>query len=283
MRCWIPRLDRPAAMIAALLALPGAPALAEAATAPSHRASLAESFFIQRNASGGGVEVIGTGLIWILLALSVACVALITRLWLENLPGKIYPVEQAKRTRQLVRDRRHRQALDELNVGTPSFFAEVTRAALGETSHGHAAMLRAGELAAEEQSVHRLRRIEPLNVLGNVAPMIGLFGTVYGIILAFREIVSSGGTPDPVGLAAGIGTALVSTFWGLVVAIPAMSAYGVLRNRIEGATVEACRMAEQIVNDLRPAVTTAEVIAPRAHPARSAAQEEFEPVLPGAR
>ena len=83
------------------------------------------------------------------------------------------------------------------------------------------------------------RSIEPLNVLGQVAPMIGLFGTVYGMIVAFQSIVASGGSADPVALAGGIGTALVTTFWGLLVAIPALAAYAFIRNRVDAISSEA--------------------------------------------
>ncbi len=230
---------------AAMMTEPGVDAAA--------KGSLLSSFIIQRHAATGQIEWIGSLLVWLLLALSVLAVALVVRMAYENRRSTILPPGLPERVRKLLRERRQGQAVDELAVGGESFFGAVMRSALLEAGHGHSAMLRAGELAAEEQTVMRLRRLEPLSVLGNVAPMIGLFGTVYGIILAFREIVLAGGTPDPVNLAAGIGTALVTTFWGLVVAIPSMAAYGLLRNNIEGTTVEACRIAEQLVNEFRPA------------------------------
>jgi len=229
---------------AAMMSEPGVNAAA--------KGSLMSSFIIQRHAATGQVEWIGSLLVWLLLALSVLAVALVVRMAHENRRSTILPPGLPERVRKLLRDRRQGQAVDELAVGGESFFGAVMRSALLEAGHGHSAMLRAGELAAEEQTVMRLRRLEPLSVLGNVAPMIGLFGTVYGIILAFREIVLAGGTPDPVNLAAGIGTALVTTFWGLVVAIPSLAAYGLLRNSVEGTTVEACRIAEQLVNEFRP-------------------------------
>jgi biopolymer transport protein ExbB len=82
--------------------------------------------------------------------------------------------------------------------------------------------------------------------------MIGLFGTVYGMILAFGAIVAAGGSADPVALAGGIGTALTTTFWGLVVAIPALSGYAIIRNKIDELTVEATIAAEEILNNFRP-------------------------------
>lgn len=230
--------------------------MTELGTNTAAKGSLMSSFITQRHAVTGRVEWIGTLLVWLLLAMSVLAVGLVLRLSWENRPSTILPRSVPERVRRLLRERRQGQAMDELGVGGESFFSTVMRSALLEAGHGHSAMLRAGELAAEEQTVRRLRRLEPLSVLGNVAPMIGLFGTVYGIILAFREIVAAGGAPDPVNLAAGIGTALVTTFWGLVVAIPSLAAYGLLRNRVESSAVEACRVAEQLVNEFRPSPAT---------------------------
>jgi biopolymer transport protein ExbB len=82
--------------------------------------------------------------------------------------------------------------------------------------------------------------------------MIGLFGTVYGMILAFHAIVQTGGNADPILLAGGISTALTTTFWGLVVAIPALAGYAVLRNRIDAYTTEATLVAEELLNHFRP-------------------------------
>jgi len=118
-------------------------------------------------------------------------------------------------------------------------------AALAAAPAGHEAMVRAAEATADEVVVQRLRRIEILNVFGQVAPMIGLFGTVYGMIVAFFTIARMGGAADPVALAGGIGTALVTTFWGLLIAIPALSAFAIVRNRIDAAGAEAARQVEQ--------------------------------------
>ncbi len=113
-------------------------------------------------------------------------------------------------------------------------------------------MVRSLEQTADAETTRRLRLIEPLHVLGNVAPMVGLFGTVYGMILAFQTIVAAGGTPSPKMLAAGIGTALTTTFWGLIVAIPALSGYALLRNKIDALTSEADAVVEEIVTHFRP-------------------------------
>ena len=126
---------------------------------------------------------------------------------------------------------------------------------LRQAPHGYEAMLRGLEQVAAEETTIRFRRIELLNVLGQVSPMIGLFGTVYGMILAFSAIVASGGAADPVMLAGGIGTALTTTFWGLVVAIPALAGYALIRNRIDELTIEATLQAEELVAPFRPSTS----------------------------
>jgi biopolymer transport protein ExbB len=97
-----------------------------------------------------------------------------------------------------------------------------------------------------------LRPLEYLNVLGNIAPMLGLFGTVYGMIVAFQTLVEEGGSADPGKLAAGISTALVTTFWGLIVAMPALAAYALIRNKIDALTSEGILIAEELINTFKP-------------------------------
>jgi biopolymer transport protein ExbB len=125
-------------------------------------------------------------------------------------------------------------------------------------------MMQAAESMTDELVVRRLRKIEVLNVFGQVAPMIGLFGTVYGMIVAFFTIAQMGGTADPVALAGGIGTALVTTFWGLLIAIPALSVFAVVRNRIDAAGSEGAREVEQILMRFRPGGAGSPIAALRA-------------------
>lgn len=213
--------------------------------------SMGEVFFIQRHPTTRHIEWLGTLIIWFLLLLSAISMSLMIRYTGESRRSTIEPDKLVRRARTLLGDKRALDMMD-FTRGADAYFARVLHAGLREIEHGHAAMIRAAEQTAEERTVHMLRRIEPLNIIGNVSPMIGLFGTVYGMILAFREIVASGGTPDPTNLAAGIGTALVTTFWGLIVAIPALSAYAVLRNRIDELTSHAQREAEELLNVFRP-------------------------------
>lgn len=105
--------------------------------------------------------------------------------------------------------------------------------------------------SVQEQAVGLMRRIEWINLIGNVSPMVGLFGTVVGMIQLFNAMAAAGGQPQPVQLAAGISVALVTTFWGLLIAIPALTVYGIFRNRIETLANEAMTQGEEILAQVR--------------------------------
>ena len=106
----------------------------------------------------------------------------------------------------------------------------------------------------QEQAMVLTRKIEWLSLIGNVSPMVGLFGTVFGMIKLFNAIVIAGGQPQPAQLADGISVALVTTFWGLFIAIPALALHGVFRNRIEVLISDAVTEAENIMPQLKIAL-----------------------------
>jgi biopolymer transport protein ExbB len=216
--------------------------------------SFAGYFLWSTNTDAAGnksMEVFGTLQIWFLILLDIVSIGLIIWLAWANQRRDVLPQGVLEQARKLIGEGKYRAALD-MTEKEQSFFSRVLHAALAEANHGYAAMIRQLEQSADEFTTIRLRRVEVLNVMGQVAPMIGLFGTVYGMIRAFMTIAASGGDANPVQLAGGIGTALVTTFWGLVVAIPALAAYAIIRNRIDELTTEATLAAERLVNQFRP-------------------------------
>jgi biopolymer transport protein ExbB len=106
------------------------------------------------------------------------------------------------------------------------------------------------EESLQEQAMRFLRKIEWINIIGNVAPMVGLFGTVLGIIKMFNAIAAVSGQPHPSQLAGGISVALVTTFWGLMIAIPALTIHGFFQNRIETLACEAAEESEKLILQL---------------------------------
>ena len=115
---------------------------------------------------------------------------------------------------------------------------------------GFAEYKAAVEEAGEDQTGQLYRKTEVLGLIGSIAPMLGLTGTVLGMIKAFNAIAASGGMARPDELAGGIGQALVTTLMGLVVAIPTMVAFSFFRNKIDSIVAEAGKRIEQILMPL---------------------------------
>lgn len=101
--------------------------------------------------------------------------------------------------------------------------------------------------ALQERGMQLLRKAQWCQIIGSVAPMVGLFGTVYGMIRAFNLLGQATGGPRYEMLAEAISMALVTTFWGLLVAIPALFLYGVFQTRIEAFVSEAAIETEAIL------------------------------------
>jgi biopolymer transport protein ExbB len=119
-------------------------------------------------------------------------------------------------------------------------------------SHGDWLRMRTAVMESlQEQASRLLRKIEWLNLIGGVSPMVGLFGTVFGMIKLFNAVVRAGGQPQPAQLADGISVALVTTFWGLFIAIPALAAHGIFRNKIEGLVGDTVTELENIIPLIR--------------------------------
>ncbi len=182
---------------------------------------------------------------------SIASIALIIEHALTIRRSVIVPELSIVQVKTMFDERRFREAL-EFCQADPSFVSGVVHAGLIEAANGYEAMERAMQDAAEERSGRLYRKIEWLNLLGNVAPMLGLFGTVYGMMVAFATIEAKGGKANPEDLAGGIMIALVSTFCGLLVAMPALSAYGVFRSRVEQMSMEAALVAEELLANFKP-------------------------------
>jgi biopolymer transport protein ExbB len=207
-------------------------------------------FFYSLNGDGS-LEWLGSAMIWLLIAMSVANIVMISLSVGANRRATLIAPGAADGLRSLLSSGRYKDAIERAEAGTDDFSRMLARA-LSHAPEGAEAMLRAAEQCADELLVARLRGLERLNVLGQVAPMIGLFGTVYGMIVAFQTIASSGGAADPVLLAGGIGTALVTTFWGLLVAIPATSAYAMVRNGTIAASDEALAEVDAALEPFKP-------------------------------
>lgn len=115
---------------------------------------------------------------------------------------------------------------------------------------GFAEYKTAVEEEGEDQTGRLYRKTEVLGVIGAISPMLGLTGTVLGMIMAFNKIAETQGMAKPEDLAGGIGTALITTLLGLIVAIPAMIAFSVFRNKIDSLVAEVAKRVERVLMPL---------------------------------
>jgi biopolymer transport protein ExbB len=115
---------------------------------------------------------------------------------------------------------------------------------------GFAEYKSAVEEAGEDQTSRLYRKTEVLSVIAAIAPMMGLLGTVLGMITAFNTLAEGDGMAKPQDLAGGISQALVTTLLGLFVAIPTMVAYSYFRNKIDSIVAEAGKRIERILMPL---------------------------------
>ena len=195
-------------------------------------------------------DPLGQVLIILLMLLSVFSVAFIIRLFIVHRREVLLPQHLYDQVEQMIAQNRYREAIDTVGQNG-SYMATLVSRAMNEASNGYDAMGRAIAEVSDVETSRMLRPLEYLNVIGNISPMMGLFGTVYGMIVAFQKLVDAAGRPEPQELAAGIGTALVTTFWGLIVAIPSLAGYALIRNKVNALTADGIVMAEQLIRSFK--------------------------------
>lgn len=186
-----------------------------------------------------------------LILLSIVAVALTVEHALTIRRTTTVPEGAAERIRSLIGQRRYLEAI-RYTADEPSMFGQVMHASLAQAPNGYEEMERAAEEALDERSARLFRKTEYLNIIGSVSPMIGLFGTVVGMILLFAEIHAADAFPGARIVADRIAVALITTFWGLAVAIPTLSVHALFRNRIEVLAAECMLAVESVLALFKP-------------------------------
>ncbi len=184
----------------------------------------------------------------ILLAGSVAAGAYIFRALVEVRPGAILPVDRTRAISEMVKQGRFGELRGYVEKDR-SFLSRVLAAAFSQGGTRES-MREGAEMVASEQVASWFRRIEPLNVIGNLGPLVGLAGTVWGMILAFTSLGQAGGQAGPADLSLGISKALFHTLLGLCLAIPCLLVFGFYRSVIDRHCTRAMVMAADLVEKL---------------------------------
>ncbi len=189
---------------------------------------------------------------FIIVLLSVAGLALGIDFAVNIRREKLLPPHVISEVEQLFEQEQYEQAI-ELCEAEDCFFTRILGAGLSKLGAGYERMTVAIQEAAEEEMTALFHKIGWLALIGTIAPMLGLLGTVLGMITAFNSIVASGGAADPVKLAKGISMALVTTLEGLVVAIPVLTAYTFFKNRVSRIMLEMGVITGDLLDRFRPA------------------------------
>ena len=132
----------------------------------------------------------------------------------------------------------------------PSAMASIVLAAFQHIEEGFEAIQEAVTAASDLEQEKIQQRLNWISVCGNLGPSLGLLGTVQGMILTFQAL-ASGGAGDASALAASIGQALWTTAGGLIVSIPAITTFYVLRNKANRMILKMTAMTMEILNGLR--------------------------------
>ena len=203
--------------------------------------------FLEILLSGG---VVGILMIVILLGLSVTAAYLIFDHLISIRRSDLMPEGLADQVRKSLISGDVKAAQTACNEN-PSFLSFVLMHGISELEFGWSSVEKSLEDALAEQSARLFRKIEYLSVIGNIAPMVGLLGTVIGMIVAFQSVAATQGTASAPQLAEGIYQALVTTVGGLIVAIPSIGAFAIFRNRIDQFVAEAAYLAQHVFTPLR--------------------------------
>ncbi|MFQ5805643.1 MAG: MotA/TolQ/ExbB proton channel family protein [Phycisphaerae bacterium] len=201
-------------------------------------------------------QVVRDGIQWpayLILAGSLVTIALIVEHFIVVRPVTTAPTEQVRKAKYLIERRNFRECLERMRKSS-TFFARVMTASLEHARHGFDAMHDAALEKSGELSGQMFRKVEYMNIFGNLGPLMGLLGTVYGMIIAFGALGQGGGVAgtDAGGLAIGIALALVNTLLGLGLAIVGLGFFGVCRNRVDAFTTQATVQVLDLLEYFRP-------------------------------
>ncbi len=195
--------------------------------------------------AGGPIEAV-------IILLSVVGLALIIEHAVSIRREKLIPPYVLSELESLFDEEEYEEALD-LCDQDDSLLCRVVGAGLSKLSGGYSRMKEAVDDVTEEETAALFQKISYLALIASIAPMLGLLGTVTGMITAFNTIAEMEGAANPADLADGISQALVTTCTGLIVAIPVLSAYMIYRNRVVKLSLEATAITGELLERFRQA------------------------------
>ncbi len=245
------RVTRVAVVVAAMLWLAGAAAqckAADEAAAPGGAVAAGDQKPEEATAESGLHWFIRcSGLIGLgILLISIYFVSLVIRLFMELRVDVAVPPDIVAHCEERIKQR-DLQGMYEMVRESDSFFGRVMTSGIVELPNGLADAREAMERAGDAETVDMEKRISMLAVIGTLGPMIGLIGTLYGMIHSFGVIARGSAVLRPAEVATGISEALLLTFDGVFLSIPAIFFFAFFRNRVASISANATLVADQLL------------------------------------
>jgi biopolymer transport protein ExbB len=184
----------------------------------------------------------------LLFFVSIALVTLIVLLAMDLRMGVAVPPSFVDDFTEMINKKQFKQAFD-LCRNDNSFIARVLTAGMGRLQYGIDDARDASLNMVDSVRAGKDNLITYLATIGTLGPMLGLVGTVYGMILSFMEL-SGGGTPKPEKLAEGISHALVVTLLGIGISVPAIFCYSFFKNRLTRITMDTSNLADDLLTQM---------------------------------
>lgn len=172
---------------------------------------------------------------YVIIICSIVGIALSIDAFISLKMNKLAPPYLVQELDRLLENQEFDEAM-QLCENNNGFLANVISAALSRLGYGYEEMKRAMEEALDIESFKLIVKISYINLLGQIAPLLGLLGTVTGMINSFREMAVLP-VITPKELAPGVYEALVTTAQGLIVAIPLLALHFALKNKVEKLTL----------------------------------------------
>lgn len=214
-----------------------------------------------QDADGGGRGMSLVGLIftswtmWPLILLSVIGVSMGIQRLITITPDVLVPADLADDMHAIFAEGINEEAVEEaMNAvaGDTSMLGEILNAGLDKKDFGFESMMESAENTAAAEHNKYMTQINWLSLFAAIGPMLGLLGTVVGMIGAFFKMAATGGQVDAAVLADDIGAAMLTTATGLLIAIPMLVLFFFLRARVNRSALEAGVLGAEILDYFRP-------------------------------
>jgi biopolymer transport protein ExbB len=188
---------------------------------------------------------------WLMLGVSIAGTTLALQYMVSITREKLAPTELAEELEALMAEGNYDEAV-ELCEADGGYLATIVGDGLRLRHAGYEHMIGALEQAAAEEAFKVNAKISTLSLLGNVAPLLGLLGTVTGMISSF-QVIETLKAPTPGDLAKGVYESLVNTTMGLFIAIVFLTLFFFYKNKVTKLTLSINLQAVDMLKHMAPA------------------------------